>query len=198
MNENILFEGIILNQPEDLPFGNTARDYEQVPKINSVEEFEKQESKSSKIQVYVAPAEVLNSFLVSKFGYNITDFMRMYGKAHFKNLGLNFEDNEVELMLAIHHIPENVVCFLEESNDALDLSFKLYHYQSTVIEDRRGRSYLNLHDESVRKFTLIRAKFDLEAEKQHFNYGYHFSTEKFRIFIKSSAQFDLSIVYEEL
>ncbi len=198
MNENTLFEGIILNPIERTPFGNTARDYENTKKIHSVEELEKQESLHSQMRTYQVPAEILNSFLVSKFGHNLTDLMRLYCKTHFERTGLNTTDNDIDLIVGIHYIPANVVCFLEEATDAEELAIRLYNYQATVIENSLGRTQLNLHDDTVRKFTLIRANFDLETEKKRFNYGYHFSTERFRFFIKSSAQFDLSIVYEEL
>lgn len=204
MSEYIVLGGLFPNQIEEPPFGSRARDYEQVPKINSAEEFEKVEELESpkrfplELRTYVTPREELNRFLVSKFKHNITDFMRWYGKAHLEALGAHPTDDDVNLIVAIHPLPANIVCFLMETDDARELSSMLFHYQATVIENHLGMTQLNLHDDNVRKFTLIRAKFNLETEKKHFNFGYHFSTEKFRFFVKSSSQFDLSVVYEAL
>lgn len=204
MNEYILLRGLFPNQIEEPPFGSKACDYEQVPKINSAEEFEKLEAlKVQKkipleLRAYVTPREVLNCFLVSKFEHNLTDFMRWHIKSHLEAIGMHPTDDNVELMLAIHPLPTNIVCFLMEVDDARELASMLFHYQPTIIENHFGMTQLNLHDDNVRKFTLIRAKFNLETEKKHFNFGYHFSTEMFRFFVKSSAQFDLSVVYEVL
>lgn len=198
MNEKPLFEGIIISQVRSNPFGSTYRDYAALPELNSLHDISEAESLPCGARAYVAPAEVLNSFLVSKFDCNITDFMKMYGKAHLKNIGVAPTDDDVNLIVAVHLIPPSVICFFEEVNNPFELSFKLADYQATITEDAFGRSQLNLHDDSVRKFTLIRAKFSLEDEKKRFYFGYHFTTEKFRYFIKSSAQFDLTVVYEEL
>lgn len=198
MSEKTIFEGIIFSPWRSRPFGSTYRDYETLPELKSLQDICEEEALPGDSRAYVVPTEVLNSFLASKFGCNITDFMKMYGKTHLNNIGISPTDDDVELIVAVHPLPPKMVCFFEEADDPCKLSSKLANYQATVTEDFFGRSQLNLHDNSLRKFTLIRAKFSLETEKKNFYFGYHFTTEKFRYFIKSSAQFDLAIVYEEI
>ncbi len=78
------------------------------------------------------------------------------------------------------------------------LSKFLGNYQSAVKSSLYEDSFLDLHTDSMYKFTLIRANFNLEENQKLFSFGYHHKTEHFRFLLKASIQFDLTVVFEEL
>lgn len=191
MNEKPLFEGIIISPVRNNPFEDDPRNYERLTVLNTAEELAQAEL-SGKTAVYRAPSEVVSSFLMKKFGYDISGFMEMYTKLHFKRLAIGNGEGFA------FPVPPMTCCYFAEYSDPMELAKKLSNHQSTIIKDEYGGTMLNLHNDTVYKFTVIRAKFNLAKVKEQFYFGYHFTTEKFRLFIKSSIQFDLTVVYEEL
>ena len=197
--KNLLEDTLIVSQLGYALFGSTSLNDKWLPKIETLEDFIQQESLPIFMwRIYQTSPKVLNYFLDLKFSKSINDFRRMYAETHFKALGANISNEELDIIINIHNIPQKIICCLARADDAAELSYRLANYQQTITEDCFGKSQLNLHNDDVGKFTLIRANFDLEAEKNKFYFGYHFSTEKFKFFIKSSLQFDLTIVYQEI
>lgn len=191
MNEKPLFEGIIISPVRNNPFEDDPRNYERLTVLNTAEELAQAEL-SGKTAVYRAPSEVVSSFLMEKFGYDISGFMEMYTKLHFKRLAIGNGEGFA------FPVPPITCCYFAEYSDPTELAKRLSNYQASIIRDEHGDTMLNLHNDTVYKFTVIRAKFNLAEAKDQFYFGYHFTTEKFRLFIKSSIQFDLTVVYEEL
>lgn len=131
------------------------------------------------------PAEVLDEMLRMKFiGLGIREFMETYTKLH---IGQAFA----------FPVPPTVTCTFKEMNSAEDVQTFLYGHQKTIGEDRLG-TFLNLHTDDVYEFTIIHANFNLEEDHNSIYNGYYYGdNEHFALFIKSSAQFDLTVVYSE-
>lgn len=191
MNGDALFIGLNLCFQRFDPFESEAREYESLQELGTVEELMQRES-TSKSESYKAPTPVFSNFLQERFGKNLPEFMEMYSTEHFKALGFGSDAG-----FALPVGPTTIGYFGETSNPA-KLANYLSDYQASVTKNPFGGTRLNLHNDMVYKFTLIRAKFSLKDEKNRFFFGYHFTTDKFRFFIKSSVQFDLTVVYEEL
>lgn len=132
-----------------------------------------------------APAEVLDKMLRVKFGnLGIREFMEIYTKLH---IGQAFA----------LPVPPIITCTFKEMSSAENVQNFLSGHQRTIGEDRFG-TFLNLHTDDVYEFTLIRANFNLENDHESIYQGYYYGdNEHFAFFIKSSAQFDLTVVYSE-
>lgn len=164
--------------------------YDELSEFNTVEKLLQKEA-DGKTSIYRTPSQVFNDYLKTRFDISLSEFMVMYSQAHFKNIGFRVTDG-----IALP-IGPTTICYFEETDDAIDLACKLACHASCIVSDSRGRTLLNLH-ENIYKFTLVRAKFDLQAEKDRFNFGYHFKTDRFLFFITSTVQFDLTVVYQEI
>lgn len=136
-------------------------------------------------KVVRATAETLDEMLHAKFEYlGIRQFMEIYTKLH---IGQAFA----------LPVPPIVTCTFKEMNTAEDVQNFLAGHQRTIGQDHFG-TFLNLHTDDVYEFTLIRATFNLEEDHKSIYNGYYYGDhEHFAFFIKSSAQFDLTIVYSE-
>ena len=136
-------------------------------------------------KVVRATAETLDKMLRAKFNnLGIREFMEIYTKLH---IGQPF---------AIP-VPPIVTCTFKEMCTAEDVQNFLSGHQRTIGHDHFG-TFLNLHTDNVYEFTLIRAAFNLEKDHNSIYHGYYYGEdEHFAFFIKSSAQFDLTIVYSE-
>lgn len=136
-------------------------------------------------QSFRTPAEVLDSMLRMKFsGLGIREFMETYTKLH---VGQAFA----------FPVPPTVTCTFKEMNSAKDVQNFLSGHQRLIDEDGFG-TFLNLHTDDVYEFTIIHACFNLEENHQSIYSGYYYGeNEHFAFFIKSSAQFDLTVVYSE-
>ena len=132
-----------------------------------------------------APAEVLDEMLRMKFvGLGIKEFMEIYTKLH---IGQAFA----------FPVPPTVTCTFKEMDSAKDVQDFLSGHQRTIGEDRFG-TFLNLHTDDVYEFTIIHANFNLAEDHNSIYHGYYYGeNERFAFFIKSSAQFDLTVVYSE-
>lgn len=192
MNGEIFFGGFGLCLRCSDPFEDETREYESLSEIVTIEDLIQKE-KSSKSEAYKVSTALLNDFLKRRFEHDLPDFMKLYSKAHFSGLGFEFEGEGIVLPVA-----STTACYLGETNNPEHLAAYLADYQASVVRGPFGETRLNLHNDTIYKFTIIRANFSLEAEKNKFYFGYHFTTDKFRFFIKSSVQFDLTVVYEEL
>lgn len=191
MNGELCFEGFGFCLRSFDPFENEAREYESLPEIATLQELAQKEA-SSKSEAYRVPTAMLSDFLKQRFDHNLPEFMKLYSKAHFSGLGYEFEEG------IVLPVASTTACYLGESSNPECLAKYLADYQASVVRKPFGRTALNLHNDTIYKFTIIRANFSLEAEEKQFFFGYHFTTDKFRFFIKSSVQFDLTIVYEEI
>lgn len=136
-------------------------------------------------QSFRTPSEVLNEMLRTKFlGLGVTEFMEIYTKLH---VGQAFA----------FPTPPTVTCTFKEMDTAKSVQNFLSGHQRTIGEDRFG-TFLNLHTDDVYEFTIIHANFNLEEEHKSIYHGYYYGeNEHFAFFIKSSAQFDLTVVYSE-
>lgn len=191
MNGEFCFEGfgLCLRCPD--PFENEARKYESFPEIATIEELAEKELRS-KSNTYRVSTQILSDFLKQRFDHDLPEFMKLYSKTHFSGLGFEFEEG------IVLPIASTTACYFGETNNPDQLAKFLANYQASVVKNPFGGTRLSLHNDTIYEFTLIRAGFNLEAEKNKFFFGYHFTTDKFRFFIKSSVQFDLTVVYEEL
>lgn len=140
---------------------------------------------AQKNDAFRAPAEVLDNMLRMKFhGIGIREFMEIYTKLH---IGEAFA----------LPVPPLVTCVFKEMSSAKEVANFLSGHQRTIGEDRFG-TFLNLHNDTVYEFTVIHANFNLEEEHKSIYHGYYYGdNEHFAFFIKSSAQFDLTVVYSE-
>ena len=132
-----------------------------------------------------APAEILDEMLRMKFaGLVIQEFMKTYTKLH---IGEAFA----------LPVPPTVTCTFKEMSSAKEVQNFLSSHQRTIGHDAFG-TFLNLHTDNVYEFTLIHANFNLAEEHKSIYHGYYYGeNERFAFFIKSSAQFDLTVVYSE-
>lgn len=191
MNGALLFEGFGLSFRRFDPFEDENREYESLPELATVEELIQKEA-TSKHEAYKTPTTLFSNFLQERFGKDLPSFMMLYSQMHFNAIGFEAEEG-----FALPVGP-TTICYLGESANPTELAAYLADYQASVVRSPFGGTRLNLHNDTVYKFTIIRASFSLEDEKGLFNFGYHFTTDKFRFFIKSSVQFDLTVVYEEI
>lgn len=134
-------------------------------------------------------SDVLDHALRREFGTNrdLEYFMKLYTKLHF---GQSFA----------MPVPPEVVCYFKVKHSAQEVTDFLRGYQRTIGTDEHGRSFLNLHDDNVREYTFIRADFDIWGNKHQLYGGYIYRTSNLRytFFIRSSSQFDLTIIYNKL
>lgn len=191
MNGEICFEGFGLCLRCFDSFENEARKYESFPEIATIEELTQKEL-NSKGDAYKVPTTLFSNFLKQRFDHDLPEFMKLYSKAHFSGLGFEFEEG------IVLPIASTTACYFGKTSNPDRLAEYLANYQASVVRSPFGGTRLNLHNDTIYEFTLIRADFNLEAEKSKFFFGYHFTTDKFRFFIKSSVQFDLTVIYEEL
>lgn len=173
------------------PFESEERKYESLQELTTVEDLLEKES-GSKHETYRAKTELFNTFLQKRFGLSIPDFMQMYTKEHFRVL------SGIEQEGVVLPVGPTTICYFAESSNPEMLAKRLANYQASVIPTPFGGTQLNLHNDTIYKFTIVRANFDLDSAKEHLFFGYHFTTDKFRFFIKSSVQADLTVVYEEI
>lgn len=195
MNENVYLDGVS-------PFKNATRDYGSIPTLDSVEDILLQESISSTLCCYTIATELFDKFLSERFGYNIQDFRQLYSKEHASLLNI---DVNALLALAQHMpLPDNIRAYFAEVNSSFGLMFK-YEQCKELVNSHCCPGKLPLHNNAIANFTIIRACFSqlgahecLENLKNNSSFGYYVSTEKFRFFISSSMQLDITIVYEEI
>lgn len=190
MSAESLLEGDIFFQIF-APFESEERKYASLTELATVEDLIQKES-CSKHENYRVSTQIFSEFLQKRFGLNLPDFMQMYTKEHFKTLG--FKGSEGIVL----PVGSTTICYFAESSNPEMLAKRLANYQASVVPNLFGGTRLNLHNDTIYKFTIIRAKFSLDATKNHFFFGYHFKTDKFNFFIKSSVQADLTVVYEEI
>lgn len=188
--ESLLEREIFFSQIFD-PFESEERKYASLTELATVEDLIEKES-CSKHETYRAQTLIFNEFLKERFGMDLPRFMQLYTKEHFKALGFKEEEG-----IALPVGPTTICHFAESSNPDM-LAQRLVNYQASVVPNFFGGTRLNLHNDTIYKFTIVRANFSLDAAKSKFFFGYHFKTDKFRLFIKSSVQADLTIVYEEI
>lgn len=188
--ESLLEREIFFSRIFD-PFETEERKYASLTELATVEELIEKES-CSKHETYQAQTLIFNEFLKKRFGIDLPGFMQLYTKEHFKALGFKEEEG-----IALPVGP-TTICYFAESSTPDILSQRLVNYQASVVPTLFGGTRLNLHNDTIYKFTIVRANFNLETAKSQFFFGYHFTTDKFRFFIKSSAQLDITVVYEEI
>ena len=165
------------------PFEENEREHRSLPKCETVSQLHKIDVSSNNEHVSVKK-NILDEFLTKKFNINgIYGFMEIYSKFH---IGQSFW----------LPVPQDISVIFKTSSDPYDLAHFLGHSQSSIITSK-NRSYLNLHNNRIYRFTLIRANFDIEQYSDLFYVGYHYDTEKFHFLIKSSIQFDLTVLYQE-
>lgn len=157
---------------------------ESLPLCNNVDEL-LQLANTHENQSVRTPREILNGMLHLKFhGIEVAEFMKIYTKLH---IGESF----------VLPIPPIVTCVFKEMDSPEDVQNFLEGHQRTIGQDSFG-TFLNLHTDDVYEFTVIHANFNLEKEHNSIYHGYYYNeNEYFAFFIKSSAQFDLTIVYSE-
>ena len=152
--------------------------------VNQLREYFNSDAESS----VRTSSDVLDHALRREFGTNrdLEYFMKLYTQLH---IGQAFA----------FPVPPEVVCYFKVKHSAEEVVNFLRGYQSIVGSDEHGRSFLNLHDDDVREYTFIRADFDLLSNKHKLYGGYLHSTSNLRytFFIRSSSQFDLTIVYNK-
>ncbi len=184
MNENNQ-SFVILNEVRSTP--NEAKENairESLPIYDNPDKLLELESSQKNTSVR-APANILDEMLRTKFSnLGIREFMEIYTKLH---IGEAF---------AIP-VPSIVTCTFKGMNSAEEVQNFLSSHQQTIGHDRFG-SFLNLHNDNVYEFTLIRANFDLKKDHHSIYHGYYYDqNEQFAFFIKSSAQFDITVVYSK-
>lgn len=195
MNENNFYD-------RDFPFENRYRNYGKMPELTSVEDVRLQESVSYNLKWYNIPAEVFDEFLSERFGYSIEGFRKIYLSKHMAD----FSEDEISgIAKYANPIPQTVRACFQEANSVVELIFKYKHSKGTM-EAHSCTGPLSLHYDTISNFTIIRARFskltadreNLEKIKKESFFGYYFSDEKFRFFISSSMQLDLTVIYEEI
>lgn len=195
MNENNFYD-------RDFPFENRYRNYGKMPELKSVEEVRLQESMSYNLSWYNIPEKVFDEFLSGRFGYSIKGFRKIYLSKHMAD----FSKDEISVIAKyVNPIPANIRAYFEEVNSSFELMFK-YKQCQEIIKAHSCSGPLPLHDDTISNFTIIRARFSkltadresLEKIKKERLFGYYFSDEKFRFFISSSMQLDLTVIYEEI
>lgn len=191
MSGESLYESFVCPTDPNNPFEVANRDYRQLPEYETVDKLIKKETESQ-IDVFQAPSQVFSDFLKERFGLTLTEFMLMYSKAHFTALGFGEQDG-----IAVPVGP-TTICYFEESHDPAGLAKMLSGHSSCIERAPISGTFLNLHFDQIYKFTLVRAKFDLSAEKDKFYFGYYIEHDHFRFFIRSTVQFDLTVVYQEI
>lgn len=185
MNENALFNGGIFPSNLGTPFEVDDSYYRSLPNFSSVEEL-KNKKLSKEMDIFQTPAETLDAFLKETFGgIGIPELMRIYTKKH---IGTEF---------CLPVVTPQVICYFKKEDNANSLFNMLANYQCSIIPSPFG-NHLNLHNDTIYKFTLIRADFDLKENASNFFFGYHHESKNFHFFIKSSIQFDLTVVYEKV
>ena len=187
MGVEFLFGGDIFD-----PFKSEERQYESLTELATVEDLIEKES-HSKYSIYRSPTLVFSDFLQKRFGLDLTAFMKMYTKEHLTAWGINVPEGIVLLPVG-----PTTIFFFAESSDPKMLAKKLANYQASVVPTTLGGTRLNLHNNTIYKFTLIRANFSLADAKDDFFFGYYFKKDKFRFLIKSSVKADLTVVYEDI
>lgn len=158
---------------------------QQFAKLNSTSELATKVA-ASPAEIFLTPAETLDDFLKEKFSdIGIAEFMQIYTKMH------------VGEAFCLPVVTPTVTCLFGSFDVSDLLSQMLVDYQSTLKKNGSGSTFLNLHTDATYKFTLLHVT-NLTESKNKFYSGYHHETEHFHFFLKSSAQFDLTILYEEL
>lgn len=171
----------------------SASDYSTCPTISSLEEFQKESTahKTDGLATFWADKSLVDEFLDLTFQNSLISLMELYCTKHFEYLRVELTHEELEALMQLYYIPQKIICLFQDTHDAEKLAADLAWYQSSVTYDNQ----LGLHDDSIRKITLIHASFDLNREKEKFKAGYFFETKDFLLFIKASPQLDLAIVY---
>lgn len=160
--------------------------FQKLPVLSSTTELDEKIS-SNATELFSISAETLDDFLKGKFdGNGIAELMQIYTEKHLGEA------------LCFPVVTPNVSSLFSSFDNPRILSQLLANYQSSVKDSLLGDTFLDLHTDSLYKFTLIRANFNLEENQKLFSFGYHHKTEHFRLFLKSSVQFDLTVVFEEL
>lgn len=178
------------NRPN--PFEVDSNWYKSLPSFNTIEELETKES-SAENEAFQTPAIVLDEFLKRKFdNMGIIEFMKTYSKLHFKAT-INEDSDGIALP-----VPPNIVCFFNVEKDPLVLQHKILNHQPTLITDHFGITHLNLLTSDIYRFTVIRTTFNLEEKRKLFFNCYPYKTDNYYFLLKSSAQFHITVLYEDL
>ena len=192
MSGKTIFEGTIISSGRFSSFGNSMSYYKNCPQLSSTKEIEESIARKE-LDYFLVNIDVLNEFLNSKFNTDLLGLMQQYCKKHFSELGMQATDIEIEYLVKMHSIPDQIVTCLKTADTLDDIKNEL-EKSNTLISDAFGNTQLNLHTDDLRKFTLIHANCDIDAEKTRFFYGYPFNCNNLKYFIKSSAQMDLTII----
>lgn len=185
MNEMNLLQELSPLRIFDNNTGEFEKLLQQFPNLNSTSELATKVAVSP-AEIFLTPAETLDDFLKEKFSdIGIAEFMQIYTKMH------------VGEAFCLPVVTPTVAC-LFGSFDKPDLLINLLtNYQASVQKNIFGSTFLNLHTDATYKFTLLHVT-GLKKNKNQFYSGYHHETEHFHFFLKSSAQFDLTVIYEEM
>lgn len=185
MNENTL-----KNEAESFKiFDNNLLGNEEIlhsyPTFHSTLELESKIS-SHNTEIFLTPRQTLDKFLKEKFhGIGVPQFMQIYTQRH---IGQAF---------CLPVVTPVVTCLFCDCDCPDFLSHVLTDYQAMLKPNALGCIFPNLHTDSTYKFTLIHANFSL-TEGKNFSSGYYHKTENWLFFLKSSAQFDLTVGYKDL
>lgn len=181
-------EFVILNEVRTNPHEAEETAYRNsLPYCEDVNQLEELFNSDADSSVRTSP-DVLNNAMRKEFDDRDLDFfMNLYTQLHF---GQSF----------VFPVPPEVVCYFKVKHSAQEVLDFLRGYQSIVGSDEHGRSFLNLHNDNVREYTFIRADFDIYGNKHKLYGGYIYRTANLRytFLIRSSSQFDLTIVYNKL
>ncbi len=185
MNEMNLLQELSPLRIFDNNTGECEQLLQQFAKLNSTSELATKVA-ASPAEIFLTPAETLDDFLKEKFsGIGIAEFMQIYTRMH------------VGEAFCLPVVTPTVTCLFGSFDVSDLLSQMLVDYQSILKQNAFGSTFLNLHTDATYKFTLLHVT-NLTESKNKFYSGYHHETEHFHFFLKSSAQFDLTILYEEL
>lgn len=131
--------------------------------------------------IFKTPKETLDGFLKERFGgLELFEFMKIYSKLH---IGQEF----------LLPVPDSIICMFYEATDVEALKSQI-NSNENILTQNLNDGPLNLHVDSIATFTLVKAS-DVDLSK--LLGGYQYSYGNFNFFIKSSMQFDLTVVYEE-
>lgn len=186
MNENTpVFR--ILNSPEGNPLEGIQEALRKALPYCDLEGVKALDQSTSDTSANTA-AKTFDQFLKEKFdGIGIGEFMKIYTKKH------------VGEAFCLPIVPPDITCrFMTATNPEVLAKFMETYKQSIGTNPFTGNTFMNLHNDTVYEFTLIRADFDLLANQKLFWRGYHHQTDNFAFFINSSIQFDLTVIYQKL
>lgn len=194
MNENDFYD-------RDFPFKNRCRNYGEMPELTSVEEIRKQESMPLDLRWYSTSSKEFDEFLRERFGHNIEEFRKLYLGEHMPKI-CDCSEKEILMMARyVNPIPKTMRVYFQEVHSLCELMFKSEQCKKMIVAHSHSGPF-PLHNDTISNFTIIRARFSgtesLEQSRKGHFFGYYFADEKFRFFISSSMQLDLTVIYEEI